>query len=86
MTPNPDDLAYAPWSAMSWHGGQRCPLYAYGSSGVMVAGLAAAARRAADLADAEAATCPDDYLEDYLQDAASLRALALAAEAAEVTP
>jgi hypothetical protein len=86
MTPDPDDLAYAPWAAMAWHGGQRCPLYAYGSSGMMVAGLAAAARRAADLAAAEVATCPDSDVAVYLQDVASLQALALAADAAEVTP
>lgn len=86
MTPDPDALAYAPWAAMAWHSGQWCPLYAYGSSGTMVAGLAAAARRAAERAEAEVANVADAEVTDYLQDAEALRALALAAERAEVTP
>lgn len=69
-TPDADALARAPWVAMDYHAGQTCPLYAYGSTGSMVAGLSSAAEWAAELADRSG----------LAEDAEALRALALAAE------
>lgn len=80
QTPDPDALAHAPWAAMAYHAGQTDPLYAYGSSGAMVPGLARAARQAADVADDLAANATDDTAGEFLLDGDALRALTQAAE------
>ena len=73
MAVDPDALAAARFVMADYHGGQYSAGYAYVSSGTITPGLAAEARRAADLARAA----------DAWEDADALDALAIAAEAAE---